>query len=118
MSESTSVETTIPPTKLQPSQPTHAQVQQIIMVLLVITAGLAVFIAARFVGVAPLPSQKWEYKITSPDDLSFDTEVNKLGQEGWELVVARRATSRYGNEASYEMIFKRPVSATSGTERQ
>jgi len=49
---------------------------------------------------------KWEYKLESPDDYSFEREMNEFGADGWELVFARRATNSYSG-ASYEMIFKR-----------
>ena len=52
-------------------------------------------------------AQSWEYRLESPSDWSFESELNKFGQEGWELVFARRATNSSGS-ASYEMILKRP----------
>ena len=55
-----------------------------------------------------LKSQQWEYWIASPADLELRARMRELGEEGWELVTARRATSRYSDDASYEMIFKRP----------
>ena len=51
---------------------------------------------------------KWEYTLESPDDYSLEREMNEFGDNGWELVFARRATSSYSS-ASYEMIFKRKV---------
>lgn len=51
---------------------------------------------------------EWEYRIESPSDVIFDLEMKQLGREGWELVFARRATSRNSDNASYEIIFKRP----------
>jgi hypothetical protein len=56
--------------------------------------------------------QKWEYRIESIPDISFDSEINRLGAQGWEMVFARRASS--GSDLSekptfsYEIIFKRP----------
>lgn len=50
---------------------------------------------------------KWEYKIAEVPDTNFTEDMGKLGDEGWELVFARRASSENG-EFSYEMIFKRP----------
>ena len=47
----------------------------------------------------------WEYKVVAPSDFSLDRELNQLGEDGWELVSARRATSY--STAKYEMIFKR-----------
>ncbi len=121
MSEITGTETRISVgAVVQSSLPTRAQVGWIIVLLTVLVVGLTTFIAIRFTGSALLPTQKWEYKIVSPKDLSFDIEVNKLGQLGWELVSARRATSGsgYSSEASYEMILKRPLSASSGSGKK
>ena len=57
-------------------------------------------------------AEKWEYKIEAVNDLTFTTDINKLGEDGWELVFARRASAGsidtgVKTEFSYEMIFKR-----------
>lgn len=52
-------------------------------------------------------SQQWEYKIEAVPDLTWDAGMAKIGNEGWELVFARRANGR-DERMSYEMIFKRP----------
>ena len=74
--------------------------------------GLLAFIATVLAYDTFLPefsdAVRWEYRIESPDDYSFDTAMNELGEDGWELVFARRATNRFSDGASYEMIFKRP----------
>ena len=56
------------------------------------------------------PITKWEYKVEAIPDSIFTTGMSKLGDDGWELVAARRASSGEGASAtvSYEMIFKRP----------
>lgn len=81
-----------------------------------ITARQGWIIVALLVAITITPllrpkfgSDRWEYKITSPPDIHLEEELAKLGQEGWELIEARRATSRYGNEASYEEILKRKL---------
>lgn len=54
---------------------------------------------------------KWDYKIGSVPDLEFGTQMTTLGEEGWELVFARRASNGESGERmsmSYECIFKRP----------
>jgi len=50
--------------------------------------------------------KQWEYAIHSPDDSGLDDRLELLGNQGWELVFARRASSSSG--AGYEMIFRRP----------
>jgi len=71
----------------------------IIIVLLLIGLG------APFFGVLR-PTPKWEYKVEGISDLRFDVDMKVMGNEGWELVTARRAGSEYS--VKYEMIFKRP----------
>ncbi len=52
---------------------------------------------------------QYEYKIESFDDIVFDIGINKLGDEGWELVFARRALTgeEYSRKGIYECIFRR-----------
>jgi hypothetical protein len=78
----------------------------------VITALLALLL---IVHVAPIvvpdrTAPSWEYRIESLKDGEFRSEMNRIGNAGWELVFARRAISGEGasSEASYEVIFKRP----------
>ncbi len=70
---------------------------------------LAALLLAQLFGFTSMKSSttQWEYTIESPSDTSFETALDHLGKQGWELVFARRATSEYG-PARYEMIFKRP----------
>jgi len=76
----------------------------ILVALLVVIVGLLSWNMFRV--------EKWEYKIEAVNDLTFTTDINKLGADGWELVVARRASAGPVDtdakpEFSYEMIFKR-----------
>ncbi len=52
---------------------------------------------------------EWDYKIESFEDVIFDGGMNRMGNEGWELVSARRALT--GPDADrrgvYECIFRR-----------
>ncbi|MBD2505157.1 hypothetical protein [Anabaena azotica] len=52
---------------------------------------------------------QYEYKIESLEDVVFDTSINRLGDEGWELVFARRALAgeEYSRRGIYECIFRR-----------
>jgi hypothetical protein len=61
-----------------------------------------------FSGLHLFAPKQWEYRIESPPDASFTTDMNRFGSEGWELVSARRATSgEYDHTSSYEVILKR-----------
>jgi hypothetical protein len=75
----------------------------IIIGLLVIALALALWNTFR-------PNTKWEYKIEAVPDLTFERSMIALGDDGWELVSARRASSGEGTltKFSYEIIFKRP----------
>jgi len=75
----------------------------IIIVLILVAIG------APFFGEFKKPPQ-WEYTIDSPSDERLGDEMAKMGDDGWELVFARRAVSGTGDFAvsNYEMIFKRP----------
>lgn len=53
--------------------------------------------------------EEWQYTLISPPDENLQTELDKAGALGWEIVFARRATAGEGSaaKASYEMILKR-----------
>jgi len=70
---------------------------------------LAAMLAAQLFGLTSTKTSptQWEYTVESPSDVTLEKTFERLGDRGWELVFARRATSEYGL-ASYEMIFKRP----------
>jgi hypothetical protein len=61
---------------------------------LILDLMLLVVVLSQF-GCAPRASshaiEKWEYKISSLKDEDFASEMNKAGEEGWELVFARRS---------------------------
>lgn len=53
----------------------------------------------------------WEYRIVSIEDFEFNEKMKKLGDEGWELIFARRALASegfYSSRPLYECIFKKP----------
>lgn len=54
------------------------------------------------------PQQRWEYMIESVPDLLFADVMNTLGEDGWELIFARRARNALTDSFVYEGIFKRP----------
>ena len=81
------------------------QASWIILLLAIVVSVVTFNTFGSRLGVQP----SWEYRIESPGDYSFDSEMEKLGKDGWELVFARRANGSYGS-ATYEMIFKRPKS--------
>lgn len=53
-----------------------------------------------------LAKQKWEYKIESVNDDAFALHMRRLGEDGWDLAFARRASDGRDN-MMYECIFKR-----------
>jgi hypothetical protein len=57
----------------------------------------------------PAPPLRWEYTVESPRDSHLVQSIDLLGEQGWELVTARRATSEDGDKPRYEMIFKRLI---------
>jgi hypothetical protein len=61
----------------------------------ILLAGLFVLQTLDLLGYAPKhlkqQSQSWEYRITSVKDDEFSDLMKKAGEEGWELVFARRA---------------------------
>ncbi len=50
--------------------------------------------------------ERWEYMVTALPDPSFEKDSKTLGDAGWEIVTARRA-SNANDEFSYEVIAKR-----------
>ena len=49
---------------------------------------------------------RYEYTVATPNDFFLETELNKMGRQGWQVVFARRAMDAL-NIASYEMILMR-----------
>ena len=80
---------------------------------------VAVLLLALLVGVAAYhtitsqpSSPRYEYKIESIPDASFKASMDAAGFEGWEAISARRASDGASSPTfSYEVIFKRAVSA-------
>jgi hypothetical protein len=81
--------------------------------LLANIVSIAITGAVVYWGILPAidkrPLQSWQYKVVSPNDLILETELAMYGVEGWEIVTARRATSKDTDTASYEMILKRKL---------
>ena len=77
--------------------------------LLCIIGLLAVPEIRRLTAPRPTPPQHqaFEYLIEAVPDVGFDRDMARLGNDGWELLFARRA-SGYDDKMSYECIFKRP----------
>jgi hypothetical protein len=48
--------------------------------------------------------KKWEYKTTGLDGSSISAQLNRLGNDGWELVAVTPVIN-----AQSVLIFKRPV---------
>jgi hypothetical protein len=76
-----------------------------------VVSGLLAVIAVLQAAPILMPNQmapKFEYRIEGISDANFESEMDKHGEGGWELVFARRATEGGGKGALYEVIFKRP----------
>jgi len=67
---------------------------------------LGVLIVNSFAGQKVQPVS-YEYRIEAIPDLTFEESMDELGEEGWELVFARRAQDSLTDEFSYECIFKK-----------
>lgn len=57
--------------------------------------------------VLPASAEGWEYTITAPSDYDFEEAMNDLGEQGWQLVFARRARDSITDRMMYECILKR-----------
>ena len=84
---------------------TAAQGRIIIALLAVIAFALTAM--AVLMMHATWSTPKWEYAVEVPPDIGFSRQMNRWGEEGWELVSARRASGA-GRTFSYEVIMKRP----------
>lgn len=87
----------------------------IIIVLLTVILGIQIY-TTFLVAPAPIIPPKWEYGIEWFEDKDFETSVNNAGQEGWEMVFARRATNT-NDKYGYEMIFRRQILSSSKNAR-
>ncbi len=60
---------------------------------------------------------RWEYKVINIRsenyrlDPNSSIELNKLGQEGWEMVGLTSVNFKSGATDNIAMVFKRPISA-------
>jgi hypothetical protein len=85
---------------------------------LVVIGGLVVLMQAfQIVSNFPAP-HRWEYLIEAPTDANLRQRLNQLGEQGWEIVSSRRATSQEGGTttAAYELILRRPAGSGSALE--
>ncbi|MDA7681348.1 DUF4177 domain-containing protein [Verrucomicrobiales bacterium] len=76
-----------------------------ISMLLVLATFLLIFFTLGLWFSLFKQNAKWEYRIVSPSDADFISILNDYGNDGWQLVSARRAIN--SNTASYECILKR-----------
>jgi hypothetical protein len=98
--------------------PLGKRIEQRLDVLIVLMLLVAVGLAYSLFG--PSRHGKWQYAIVAPADPVIESELNRLGAEGWEIVGSRRATSGsgYSAMAAYELILKRPGSAPAAQTAQ
>lgn len=71
--------------------------------------GLLLIVVALKIWMERTLPEQWQYTIAAPKDEDLQTEIDKMGADGWELVFARRASGgdQSNPKMSYEMIFKK-----------
>lgn len=96
------------PATKPPQKPQSVSRAQVTLLIALISALLLFHVVTWVIDHAS--PMRWEYKVESPSDRVFETEVDRMGAEGWELVTARRVAPDDGGGpgAKYELIFKRP----------
>jgi len=52
---------------------------------------------------------KWEYKIESTNEDVSLSQLNKYGEEGWELILIHPFIDRESDKRNVELIFKRKL---------
>ena len=80
------------------------------IVLLLLLFAILIILCVNFFLGERSRAVKWEYRIESIEDLSFSKDMQKLGDDGWELIFARRAVTGEGllSRGIYECIFRKP----------
>lgn len=95
----------------------HARSWQInvIIALLIALLGFVAFGALKNIQANAEQQQqliKWEYRVRTLTDVQLQEAINKLGEEGWEIVSMSRANILVNPPApGYEIIFRRPANA-------
>ncbi len=98
-----STEKSIPDETIEPTT-TRRQPRRYSFIKLAVTLILLIQAWATFRST----SRRWEYKIASPSDATFESQMDRLGDEGWEVVYARRARDGEMGLFQYEVLLKRP----------
>lgn len=93
-----------------PSDPkmshTESKLNEVVKLLYVGLIGLPL-LGGAFGYFSVFPAN-YEYSITAFSDITLETEMRKMGMQGWEMVSARRAVIDDNiNTMAYEMIWKR-----------
>ena len=74
--------------------------------IIILLGALVIFEWVKFAKIDDSISHvEYEYRIAFINDYLFDFDLKKIGNEGWEIINARRASSNdtYG----YELILKK-----------
>ena len=89
---------------LAQSAPKLSGIIALLLIIACLLGAIALHIPAQG-AIAP----HWEYAIQDVPDDGFTQKMNDLGNQGWELVSARRASNGTDSPTlSYKVIFKRP----------
>lgn len=68
---------------------------------------LSLFLVLRMQGCVA-PTERWQYKVISPTDDTFQFDIDAAGYSGWEAISIRRVLSQPPKtDAHFEVVLKR-----------
>lgn len=72
----------------------------------------AIAIEGAILAVDRISMPRWSYRIVAPSDAELRQDLETAGNNGWEIVAARRAVTK--EVPAYELILKRPGGTSDG----